>query len=132
MSGALMLPDEEHRRIVRSAVQCLTFASLCRKHEVERIDLLLIDVEGYDFEIVKQIDLERRHPRLLVYERMFLPPDDREACRALVERAGYETLAELRDTWCLDTRPADDLTALWRDLRPAAAADSLHSASIGR
>ena len=130
-SGALLLPDEQHRRIVRDEVACLTFDSLCRKHGVERLNLLLIDAEGYDFEIVKQLDLERHRPRLLVYEHLFLSPADRAACRALVERAGYETLAEQADTWCLDTGPADELTETWRGLRPAAPADSFRTPPTG-
>jgi len=125
-SAEIFVPTE-HRRIVRTTVPCLTLRSLCRRHRVERIDLLVIDVEGYDFEVVKQVDFTELRPRLLAYEHLLLSPADREACEALVRDHGYETLAERRDTWCLDTTIADPLTDFWRRLRPAVGADSIYS-----
>ena len=125
-SAAIFVP-EEHRQISRNQVPCLRFESLCERHGVVDIDLLTIDVEGFDFEVVKQLDFELRRPRLLSYEHLLLSPADREGCRQLLERHGYETLAERRDTWCLDTRPDDALTRSWRRLRPAVPADSIYS-----
>ena len=118
------IPDIESR-IVRSEVECLTFESLCRKHEVERIDLLLIDAEGYDAEIIAGIDLDSRRPRLLVYEHYHLVPAERRGCREALEAAGYEILEEGFDTWCLEPRP-DRLTSVWRSLEPAVAGVSAH------
>jgi FkbM family methyltransferase len=112
------IPDIEDR-IVRSEVPALTFESLCRRHGVSQLDLVLVDTEGYDFEIVRSIDLEARHPRLLVYEHFHLSADDRERCARHVRDQGYETMEEGFDTWCLDTGPDDRLTAEWRGLRPA-------------
>jgi FkbM family methyltransferase len=112
------IPDVEER-LVEGAVPCLTFESLCAKHSVDRLDLVLIDVEGYDAEIVRTIDLVRRHPRLLVYEHYHLSEADRRECVDIVEAAGYETLAEGFDTWCLDPRAAPELAALWGRLSPA-------------
>jgi FkbM family methyltransferase len=118
LSHADEIPDIEDR-LVRTEVPTLTFESLCRKHGVERVDLLLTDTEGYDFDLLRSIDLERRHPRLLVYEHYHLSPGDRAACRSLVEAAGYETMEEGFDTWCLDTRPDDELTRAWRRASPS-------------
>jgi FkbM family methyltransferase len=112
------IPDVDER-LVEGSVPCLTFESLCGKHSVERLDLVLIDVEGYDAEIVRTIDLARRHPRLLVYEHYHLSEPDRRECVDIVEAAGYETLAEGFDTWCLDPRAAPELAALWGRLSPA-------------
>jgi FkbM family methyltransferase len=114
------IPDVEER-LVEASVPCLTFESLCGKHLVEQLDLLLIDVEGYDAEIVRTIDLTRRHPRLLVYEHYHLSEADRHECVRIVEAAGYETLAEGFDTWCLDPAAAPELAELWRGLSPAVA-----------
>jgi FkbM family methyltransferase len=115
---AVHIPDLD-QRIVQTQVPCLTFESLCRKHGVERIDLVLVDAEGYDYEIVKQIDLATYRPRLLIYEHYLLAPGERSACRARVERAGYSTMEEGFDTWCLDTGSDDSVTRTWRRLRPA-------------
>jgi FkbM family methyltransferase len=112
------IPDIESR-IVVAEVPCLTFESLCARNGLERLDLVLIDTEGFDWEIVRQIDLERLRPRLLVYEHYHLGPGEREACRAHLRRAGYEVMEEHFDTFCLDASPDDGLTRLWRELEPA-------------
>jgi FkbM family methyltransferase len=118
------LPDCEPR-LIQTEVPCLTFESLCRKHGIEGLDLLLIDTEGYDYEIVKQIDFRAYRPRLLAYEHSHLSAPDREECRTKLEGLGYETMEELFDTWCLDTRPDDRLTRMWHRLRPAAPGTSM-------
>ena len=50
---AAHIPDIESR-IVSSEVTALTFESLCRRNRVERVDLLLIDTEGHDWQILQQ------------------------------------------------------------------------------
>jgi FkbM family methyltransferase len=112
------IPDIEER-LVEAEVPCLTFDSLCRKHGVEGVDLLVVDTEGYDYELLRSIDLAAHHPRLVVYEHFHLSPGDRRDCSAYLEDQGYETMEEGFDTFCLDTRPDDDLTRAWAGLRPA-------------
>jgi FkbM family methyltransferase len=112
------IPDLE-RHVVSTEVPCLTFASLCAKHRVETIDLILIDTEGYDYEIVKQIDFDTYRPRLLIYEHCHLSPGDRAECRGQLEGLGYGTMEEYLDTYCLDQRPDDRLTRAWGRMRPA-------------
>jgi FkbM family methyltransferase len=116
-------------RIVRTEVPAMRFESLCRKHRLERIDLLALDTEGYDYEILKQIDFDRHRPRLVVYEHSLLMPADREGARRLLRRHGYELMEEYYDTWCLDVGRDDELTDLWRRLEPRTAAISLRPAA---
>lgn len=119
------IPDIDER-IVRSDVPCLTFESLCRKHGLGTIDLLLIDTEGYDAEILRRIDFAIRRPRLIVYEHFHLEPDERVACRTALQGWGYETMEEGFDTWCLVTSFDDRLTRTWRGLHPGVPAASVH------
>ena len=118
LSHTRHIPDLESR-LVEAEVPCATFETVCHRNGLERVDLLLIDVEGYDWELVRHIDFEARMPRLLVYEHYHLDPDERRDCRAHVERLGYETMEEHFDTFCLDTRHEDSLTRAWRSLEPA-------------
>jgi FkbM family methyltransferase len=118
LSHADQIPDLEER-LITVDVPTLTFDSLCRKHGIESIDLLLVDTEGYDYELLANVDLPAHHPRLLTYEHFHLDPADRRSCREYVEAAGYETVEEGFDTWCLDTAPTDALTKAWRRLSPA-------------
>jgi len=112
-----VIPDIDER-VVRREVPAMTFESLCRKHDVRRLDLLLIDAEGHDAEILRGIDFTVRRPRLLVYEHFHLDWHTRRTCRAALEDAGYETMEEGFDTWCLITAPEDSVTLAWRRLRP--------------
>jgi FkbM family methyltransferase len=124
LDHARLIPDIAERLVQRN-VRALTLGSLCREHGVKNIDLLLIDTEGYDYELIRSIDLNVQRPRLMIYEHYHLDPRDREACRGLVERAGFETMEEGFDTWCLDTHPDDPLTSAWRRTRPGLAGVSV-------
>jgi FkbM family methyltransferase len=117
LSHADKIPDIADR-LVATEVPCLTFESLCRKHGVEQLDVLLIDAEGYDWEIVRRLDLEARHPRVLVYEHYHLPAPVRTQAREHLEARGYRTMEEGFDTWCLSTRARGRLAAVWDRLDP--------------
>jgi FkbM family methyltransferase len=112
------IPDVEDR-IVERTVTAMTFESLAAKHGLEKLDLLLTDTEGYDWEILKTIDLTRFRPRLAIYEHYHLSPDDRAACLDHFRAAGYSVLEEGFDTFCLRTDEDDELTRAFRRLRPA-------------
>ncbi len=115
--GGVQIPGIESR-IERTEVPCLTFESLCAKHRIEKLDLLVIDAEGYDYEIIKGIDFERHRPRLLIYESIHFSPEQREETRRHLEELGYETMDEDFDTWCHDPRASDALARRWRRVRP--------------
>ncbi len=114
---APLIADVE-RRITASEVRCLTLRSLCRKHAVERIDLLLVDTEGHDDVILRQLDFERLRPRLIIYEHLHLTRARRDACRELLEHAGYECMEEFFDTHCIDSNGDPALRSAFRGLRP--------------
>jgi FkbM family methyltransferase len=124
LGHAAEIPDIESR-LVRTAVPSLTFDSLCRRRGIDRVDLLLVDTEGYDWELLRSIDLARVRPRLVVYEHFHLSPDDRRDCRERFAALGYLVMEEGFDTFCLDPRE-DPLTDRWRALRPAVAGVSAH------
>lgn len=117
------IPDIESRLVVTD-VPCLTFDSLCEKHGLGALDLLLIDTEGYESEILENLDLNRRSPRLLVFEHYHLSQEARDACRSRLLAAGYELLEEGFDTWCLGPRATASVRALWRQLSPGVPAVS--------
>lgn len=49
-------------------VRCLTFAELMSEHRVQHVDVLQIDTEGYDFEILKALDLTTLRPTIIHFE----------------------------------------------------------------
>ncbi len=119
------IPDVQSR-LVCAELPALTFESLCEKHAVGRVDILLIDTEGYDWEIIRHIDLAARRPTLLVYEHFHLSAADRAECASHLTRLGFQTLEEGFDTFCLGVDADDRLRKTWSRLRPAVAGVSVH------
>jgi FkbM family methyltransferase len=121
-----LIPDIE-QRLIETEVPCLTFDSLCAKHAIADLDLLVVDTEGYDHEIIRSVDFTRYRPAVVVYEHYHLPADELERTRDRMHRAGYLTLAEGFDTWCLRPDADAGLTSAWRRLRPAYPELTVHS-----
>jgi len=105
------IPDIEER-LVETAVPCLTFDSLCRRHGVDAIDILLTDTEGYDYEILRCVDFSCVRPKMIIYESLHLSELEKAACVEYLEGFGYRTQAYWHDTWCLNP---DSLTESERE-----------------
>jgi FkbM family methyltransferase len=121
-----LIPDIEER-IVTTSVPCLTFDSLCKKHGVERLDVVQIDTEGYDLEVLRLIDLARWQPSLVMYESMHLGDEDRAAARSLLDEHGYVRIADDMDTLGVHRSTLErlpDLARLWKELVHAGAGDT--------
>ena len=120
LGHAEQIPDIADR-IVSIDVPVLTFDSLCAKHGLTDVDLVLVDAEGHDGQIIRSIDLATHRPRLLIYEHFHLDRDERAACGAHLHAAGYEAKEEGFDTFALRTEEDDELTRAWRALTPGVA-----------
>lgn len=91
------IPNFE-KHFVEEEVKTLAFSTLLEKHKVEKIDLLHIDTEGYDYEIIKLIPFERLKPTMILYEHKNLKKNDSEDCRTLLRAHGYRLLEGDEDT----------------------------------
>ena len=113
-----LVPDVDER-VVSTEVPCLTFDTLCARHGIRTLDVVQIDVEGYDYEVLRQVDLDRLAPLLVMYEHHHLSPEERADARALLQRAGFEAFAEGLDTVALHVgrvSPGHErLLAVWRE-----------------
>lgn len=70
-------------------VPCLTLGTLTREAGLKRLDLLVTDVEGADFSIIKQIDDLGTKPRFIHYENRHLSESDRQECTRFLSDRGY-------------------------------------------
>jgi len=68
-------------------VKCITISQLFERYGIERLDVLVIDTEGYDGKIIKSMDFNVR-PKVLIYESKDLP--DNDEVRALLKGQGYK------------------------------------------
>jgi FkbM family methyltransferase len=83
--------------IVAQQVTCHTVDGAMRLAGLDRIDLMQIDAEGYDWPIIRSIDFTRLRPRILRFEYRHMSDADADACLLLLAKNGYRFLVESRD-----------------------------------
>ena len=83
------IPPDPERQIISEEIPVLSVATMMKKYKLNKIDLLQVDTEGFDYEIVKMFDLKQLPPRVIVYENMHLSETDRLACREYLKSHGY-------------------------------------------
>jgi FkbM family methyltransferase len=92
--GGQRIPPEAFEQIrpyiVSQSVTCERLDTLLCKHKVKKIDVFMVDVEGYDYEVLCQLDLERFKPRVILMEWYNLPDDEQAKSLALLTLHGYE------------------------------------------
>jgi len=82
--------------IVSTPVRCVTFEDLLA--DIDYVDLVSIDVEGYDLEILKLFDLARFAPAIIRFEHVHLSRSEWDEAVKLLARHGYRVLREEHDT----------------------------------
>jgi len=80
---------EIETHIVEDRIESISFHSLVARYKPPRIDLIVIDTEGYDLEILRQLDLIRFRPDLIVYEYKHLNERERTIAADLLIANGY-------------------------------------------
>lgn len=81
--------DEIAPHVREITVPCLTLPNLLARYEVERLDVLQIDAEGYDYAILRQLDFDRYRPAVINLEIVNLPEEEQLACKDLLAAEGY-------------------------------------------
>ena len=105
-----LIPDVEDY-IEEQQLPCLTVRSLLQKYGLNHVDVVLIDVEGYDYEVLKQVDLRLLGVKVIIFENVHLSKGDRRAA----ER--YLTNANMRvRRFNLDTIGVSREWAGWSDV----------------
>lgn len=79
-------------------VDAIDLKTLFTEHAIDHIDLLQIDVEGFDAEIIKMIDFTTLKPRLIKYEHAHLDPTESTNVQHLLQRNGYKLFRQGNDT----------------------------------
>ena len=82
------VPDIESL-LVEERVPTVRLETLLARHSVSRLDLLVIDTEGHDYEILSALDFSRFRPVMLMYEHQHLSASDKQAAGQLLETHGY-------------------------------------------
>lgn len=91
--------------IVETPVHCISLRQLLERNGIDRIDVLHTDVEGFDFQILQQLDFEAYRPELIIYEDLHMRDADRREAARMLRAQGY-------------TLTNDDMNTLARRVRP--------------
>lgn len=75
-------------------VPCLTLPSMLAKYGVTRIDLFMCDVEGADWMVLKQLDLQQFKPQVIMFEYDVMTQGELNACLKHFQDAGYTAKKE--------------------------------------
>jgi FkbM family methyltransferase len=91
--------------IVEERTPTVRLETLCKRQKVTRVDFLVIDTEGHDYEILRDFDFAYLQPTLLMFEHQHLSAHDKAAAYALLRSKGYK---------CQETAEGDAIA--WRML----------------
>jgi FkbM family methyltransferase len=104
-SGIASLYREHHMKshtpsesIIQVEVDCVTLKELFEQYGVNELDLIQIDVEGYDHEVVRMIDFCSIRPKIIKYEHANLTPQQRRVTERLLVKSDYFLFNEISDT----------------------------------
>ena len=61
-----LVPNSDY--IQSETVRCISYSTLLQTYQIEAIDLLLLDTEGYDYEILMGIDFYHSKPKIIRFE----------------------------------------------------------------
>jgi len=85
-----LLIDQYQNFMVKEPVNCITFKDLKDKYSINKIDLLQIDCEGYDYDIFKQVWGEGFRPTIVKIEVVNMPKEDLDELTNTLSSTGYD------------------------------------------
>lgn len=88
---SIKLPNNKEEWICEEKVKVQTLKNIIEKYQVKKIDLIMIDAEGYDFEIIKTIPFEYIKPGVIVYEDSHFNDETKNECQRFLTNLGYKT-----------------------------------------
>ena len=75
--------------IVEEEIETITMPELFERNQIEKIDLLHIDTEGFDYQVLSQIDFSRYKPQVVLYEHVHLSDDEKNAAESILRKYNY-------------------------------------------
>ena len=89
---SIKLPSDKREWIGVEKVKIETLSNIIAKYKVKNIDLIMIDAEGYDFEIIKTIPFEEIKPSVIVYEHSHFNEEVMYESWKYLNKHGYRTI----------------------------------------
>jgi FkbM family methyltransferase len=77
------------KETITENVKCITLKSLLDKYKVKEVDVLQIDTEGYDVNIIKQINFSEFKPKVINFEWQWLTEKEKDSITKHLMSFGY-------------------------------------------
>jgi FkbM family methyltransferase len=97
-------------------VNCITWDTLVKKHDIDYFDVLSVDTEGHDYTIFKQIDLEKFRPILIRLEWCNMTDEEKTNILNKFTSSGY--VYEILDNMDIDAVREDVYEEIKLKLEP--------------
>jgi FkbM family methyltransferase len=85
----LNLPEDVDSLVRAVRIPVRSIEELFRARAVERVDVLVIDTMGFDFEVLKLYPFATHMPKVVSFEETFLSFEDKVAAYELLQGMGY-------------------------------------------
>ena len=92
------LPKDPNLWISEETVMCFTLEEILKKNHISSVDCLVIDTEGYDYEILKAVDIGEINPNLICYEHKHLSDSEQSELVSILEGFHYSVFSNEGDT----------------------------------
>lgn len=94
--------------IIEEKVKCISLDDLIQIHQIQHLDLLQIDTEGYDSEIILNIDFNKMKPSIINFE-YYIP-------QTMTKETFNQVLKVLKENGYEIWQETNDITAYQRNL----------------
>jgi FkbM family methyltransferase len=77
-------------RVAVKKIPTKTFGQLLTDHQLNQVDLIHIDTEGYDYKILQTIDFEKYNPNVLIFEIEWMTHYELREIKKLLHKYHYK------------------------------------------
>lgn len=91
-------PPDKQDWIIKVNVNINTIANVINKYNLRKINLIMIDTEGYDFEIIKTIPFDVIKPEVIIYEHTHFSNETKTECIHFLKGNNYKISHTISDT----------------------------------
>ena len=88
--------------IAEEQVPCVQFEHIFESEKIDHLELLQIDTEGFDYEIIKMIDLNTIRPAIIRFEITHLSENDKAECLSYLVSNNYKMIYTRIDVIAVD------------------------------
>lgn len=92
------IPDDYETLIEELSLPSVTMKTILAKHNIHKVDLLVIDTMGFDFEILKMFPFDTCKPSIIHFEHKMMPVASQEECIQYLAALGYGLTQVDQDT----------------------------------